>query len=54
VDFPKVLQPGKVGTIRIKVETGKAPGPHTKSVTIRTNDPGEPSHVVQFKFDVKG
>ena len=52
--FPKALQPGKVGTIRVKVETGKAPGPHSKSVTIRTNDPSDPSHLVQFKFDVKG
>jgi hypothetical protein len=54
VAFPKVLQPGKVGTIRVKVETGKSPGPHSKSVTIKTNDPGDPSHLVQFKFDVKG
>jgi hypothetical protein len=54
VDFPKVLRPGQVGTIRIKVETGKAAGPHTKTVTIRTNDPSETSHVVNFKFDVKG
>ncbi|HJQ23119.1 MAG TPA: hypothetical protein VKA60_04330 [Blastocatellia bacterium] len=54
MDFPKVLRPGQVGTIRVKVETGKSPGPHTKSVTIRTNDPNEMSHLVQFKFDVKG
>jgi len=54
VAFPKVLQPGKVGTIRIKVETGQTPGPHSKSVTIKTNDPSDPSHLVQFKFDVKG
>jgi hypothetical protein len=54
VDFPKVLQPGKAGTIRVKVETGKAPGPHSKSVTIKTNDPSEPSKLVQFRFDVKG
>ena len=54
MDFPKVLQPGKAGSIRIKVETGKSPGPHMKSVTIKTNDPNDPSHLVQFKFDVKG
>ena len=54
MDFPRVLQPGKVGNIRVKVETGKSPGPHMKSVTIKTNDPNDSSHLVQFKFDVKG
>lgn len=54
MDFPKVLRPGQVGQIKVKVETGKDPGPHTKSVTIKSNDPDDPSHVVQFEFDVKG
>lgn len=54
MDFPKVLRPGQVGTIKIKVETGKSPGPHSKSVTIKSNDASDPSHLVQFKFDVKG
>jgi len=53
VDFPKVLRPGQAGKIKIKVETGKAPGEHVKSVTIRTNDPNDPSHLLQFVFDVK-
>jgi len=53
VDFPKVLQPGKVGTIKIKVETGKSPGPHAKNIPIKSNDPDEPTRVVQFMFDVK-
>ena len=54
MDFPKVLRPGQAGKIKVKVDTGKSPGPHTKSVTIKSNDPSDPSHVVQFAFDVKG
>lgn len=54
MDFPKVLRPGQVGNIKVKVETGKQPGPHTKSVTIKSNDPNDPSRIVQFEFDVKG
>jgi hypothetical protein len=54
VDFPKVLRPGQAGKIKVKVETGKDPGPHVKSVTIKSNDPVDPSHIVQFVFDVKG
>jgi len=54
VDFPKVLRPGQVGKIKVKVETGKAPGVHVKNVTIKSNDPSDPSHLVQFQFDVKG
>ena len=53
MDFPKVLLPGRQGSIKVKVETGKSPGPHTKSATIKTNDPSEPSVVVNLKFDVK-
>ncbi|HXG91782.1 MAG TPA: hypothetical protein VNN73_05350 [Blastocatellia bacterium] len=53
MDFPKVLRPGGSGSIKVKVETGKSPGPHTKSVTIKTNDPEEPSVIVHLKFDVK-
>ncbi|HEY3139146.1 MAG TPA: hypothetical protein VGL29_24210 [Blastocatellia bacterium] len=54
MDFPKVLRPGQAGTIKVKVETGKAPGEHVKSVTIKSNDPTDPSRIVQFVFDVKG
>lgn len=54
MDFPKVLRPGQAGSIKVKVETGKSPGEHVKSVTIKTNDPNDPSHIVQFMFDVKG
>jgi hypothetical protein len=54
VDFPKVLRPGQAGTIKVKVDTGKSPGVHTKSVTIKSNDPSNPSHFLQFAFDVKG
>jgi hypothetical protein len=54
VDFPKVLRPGQVGKIKVKIETGKAAGPHTKSVTIKSNDPDNPSQIVSFGFDVKG
>ena len=54
MDFPKVLRPGQAGTIKVKVETGKAPGVHVKSVTIKSNDPTDPSHILQFEFDVKG
>jgi hypothetical protein len=54
VDYPKVLRPGQVGKIKVSVETGKSPGEHVKSVTIRSNDPTDPSRIVQFVFDVKG
>ena len=54
MDFPKVLRPGQAGTIKVKVETGKSPGPHTKTVTIKSNDPNDPSHLVHFSYDVKG
>ncbi|MEW6126933.1 MAG: hypothetical protein AB1757_07830 [Acidobacteriota bacterium] len=52
MDFPKVLRPGQVGKIKIKVETGKAPGPHTKSVTIISDDPAQKTAMFQFTFDV--
>ena len=54
MDFPKVLRPGQAGSIKVKVETGKTPGPHTKSVTIKSNDPSDPSHFLQFSYNVKG
>jgi hypothetical protein len=54
VDFPKVLPPGKAGSIKVKVQTGVAPGEHTKSVTIKSNDPANPSIVVDIVFNVKG
>jgi hypothetical protein len=54
VDFPKVIHSGKSGRIAIKVETGTSPGPHTKQVTIKSNDPDQPTLIVQFTFDVKG
>jgi hypothetical protein len=53
VDFPKVLQPGKAGKIKVKVDTGKGAGPHTKTVTIKSNDPQEKSVIVEFSFTVK-
>ncbi len=54
MDFPKVLPPGKAGNIKVKVETGKNLGEHTKMVTIKTNDPKQPSIVVNLVFNVKG
>lgn len=54
MDYPKVLRPGQVGKIKVKVETGKSPGEHVKSITIKSNDPNDPSHLVQFAFAVKG
>jgi hypothetical protein len=53
VDFPKVLSPGKAGTIKVKVDTGKSPGEHVKSVTIKTNDPVTPNVVVELVFFTK-
>ena len=53
MDFPEVLPPGKAGTIKVKVETGKVEGPHTKSVTIKSNDPAKPSVKVDLNFTVK-
>jgi hypothetical protein len=53
VDFPKVLPPGKAGNIKIKLETGHSPGQHTKSVTIKSNDPDQPSVQIDLAFTVK-
>ncbi len=53
VDFPKVLAPGKGGRIKVQVDTGQAVGPHTKSVTIKSNDPTQPSVQVELNFTVK-
>ena len=53
MDFPKVLPPGKAGTIKVNVETGKVEGPHTKSVTIKSNDPAKPSVKVDLTYIVK-
>jgi hypothetical protein len=53
VDFPKVLRPGKAGVIKVKVETGNVAGPKSKSITIKSNDPEQPSHVVNIKLVVK-
>lgn len=53
VDFPKTIQPGKSGKIKLKVETGKGEGQRTKTVTISSNDPQERSVVFEFSFTVK-
>jgi hypothetical protein len=53
VDFPKLIAPGKAGGIKIKVDTGTAPGEHTKSLTIKSNDPAQPSAKVEFLFTTK-
>jgi uncharacterized protein DUF1573 len=53
VDFPKSLAPGKAGSVKVKVDTGASPGEHTKSVTIKSNDPNQPSVLVELVFNVK-
>jgi len=53
VDFPKVLPPGKAGSIKVKVDTGTAPGEHSKTVTIKSNDPLQPSVKVEIMFTTK-
>lgn len=53
MDFPKVLPPGKTGSIRVKVDTGHSPGPHTKYVTIKTNDPDNSKVMVHLSYNVK-
>ena len=53
VDFPKVIQAGKSGVIKFKVETGAAPGLREKSITVKTNDPNEPTVSFEFSFLVK-
>lgn len=53
MDFPRVLPPGKAGVIKVKLETGNSPGPHTKSVTIKSNDPAQPSLQIDLAFNVK-
>ncbi len=52
MDFPKVLQPGQVGKIKVKVDAGKNPGIHSKTVTVVTDDPTNRNTMFQFVFDV--
>ena len=54
MDFPKVLRPGKAGIIKVKVDTNNVPGEKTKSITIKSNDPEQPSYLVNIKLVVKG
>lgn len=54
MDFPKVLRPGKAGIIKVKVDTNNSPGEKTKSITIKSNDPEQPSYLVNIKLVVKG
>lgn len=53
VDFPRVVKPGRVGKINVKLDTGSSPGEHVKTVTIRSNDPERPSVVVDLVVNVK-
>ena len=53
VDFPKSIAPGKEGSIKVRLNTGTSPGVHTKTVTIKTNDPAEPTVIVELVVDVK-
>lgn len=53
VDFPRVVKPGSVGRIKVKLDTGSSPGEHVKNVTIRSNDPARPSVVVDLVVNVK-
>lgn len=50
---PKVVAPGKSAAIKLKIDTGQSPGSHTKSVTIKTNDPVQPVVQVELTFTVK-
>jgi hypothetical protein len=50
VDFPKAIQPGKSGKIKLQVDTGKGSGVRTKTVTINSNDPQEKAVTVEFSF----
>jgi hypothetical protein len=50
VDFPKTIQPGKSGKIKMQVDTGKGSGVRTKTVTINSNDPQEKTVTVEFSF----
>jgi hypothetical protein len=50
VDFPKAIQPGKSGKIKLQVETGKGSGVRTKTVTINSDDPQEKTVTVEFSF----
>jgi hypothetical protein len=50
VDFPKTIQPGKTGKIKLQVDTGKGSGVRTKTVTINSNDPQEKTVTVEFSF----
>ena len=53
VDFPKSIAAGKSGTIKYKVETGKGAGLKTKTISIKSNDPNEPTVTYEFSFTVK-
>lgn len=53
VDFDKIIAPGKAGAIKFKVDTGKGVGPRTKTITIKSNDPEQPTITYEFSFTLK-
>lgn len=53
VDFPKTIAVGKSGIVKYKVDTGKGTGPRTKTITIKSNDPNEPTLTYEFSFTLK-
>ena len=53
MDYPKVLQPGQAGKVKVEVNTGKGQGQHTKTVSIVSNDPVQKTVIFEFSFTVK-
>ncbi|MCI0486778.1 MAG: DUF1573 domain-containing protein [Blastocatellia bacterium] len=53
VDFPKTIAPGREKSITVKVNIGNVAGEHVKTVTIKSNDPGNPAFIVELAFTTK-
>jgi hypothetical protein len=48
-----VLLPGDVGKISVEIDMTNRTGPTTKTITVYSNDPKNPSQVIYLKADVK-
>lgn len=51
-DFDRIVEPGKSGYIKAKLETRDFSGPISKSILVMTNDPANPTVTIVIKTNV--
>lgn len=52
-EFDKVIAPGEIGTVQVKVDTSSFAGPISKPISVFTNDTGNPKLQLVVKANVK-